>query len=322
MLFSGIPFLYCFLPVVMLLYFLVPRGWKNAVLLLFSLIFYAWGEPGYVLLMLAAIVTFYLCGLAIGRGKTRGEKRFFLILSIVLGLGALGVFKYADFLLGSVNTVTGLSLPLPGLALPIGISFYTFQCISYTVDVYRGRTEPQRNLISFGAYVSLFPQLIAGPIVRYTQVARELEQREHRWEDFALGLRRFLFGLGKKVLLANQFGALTEAFRDSVEKSVLFCWLYARQHNGILAALAHDIGGLVPGLCVYPPGREPGGQTAVGVQHSDCLDAHGPLAWSQLEFCAVGIGLRTDAAAGKMDSGAEKAAPGAGPGICAAGGAH
>ena len=135
MLFSSIPFLYCFLPVVGLLYFLVPRGWKNAVLLLFSLIFYAWGEPKYVLLMLAAIVTFYLCGLAIGRGKTRGEKRLFLAVSIVLGLGALGVFKYGDFFLDSVNAVTGLALPLPGLSLPIGISFYTFQCISYTVDV-------------------------------------------------------------------------------------------------------------------------------------------------------------------------------------------
>lgn len=240
MLFSSIPFLYCFLPVVGLLYFLVPRGWKNAVLLLFSLIFYAWGEPKYVLLMLAAIVTFYLCGLAIGRGKTRGEKRLFLAVSIVLGLGALGVFKYGDFFLDSVNAVTGLALPLPGLSLPIGISFYTFQCISYTVDVYRGRTEPQRNLISFGAYVSLFPQLIAGPIVRYTQVARELEQREHRWEDFALGLRRFLFGLGKKVLLANQFGALTEAFRSSAEKSVLFCWLYAL---GFLLQIYFDFSG-------------------------------------------------------------------------------
>ena len=227
MLFSGIPFLYCFLPAVLGVYYLVPRGWKNAVLLLASLLFYAWGEPRYVLLMLATILVFYLCGLAIGRAGRLGRKRLFLVLSILLGLGALGVFKYADFFAQSFSAVTGLRLPLLRLTLPIGISFYTFQCISYTVDVYRGRAAAQRNFINFGAYVSLFPQLIAGPIVRYTEVARELEHREHRWEDFCLGLRRFLFGLGKKVLLANQFGALTEAFRASGQASVLYVWLYA-----------------------------------------------------------------------------------------------
>ena len=129
--------------------------------------------------------------------------------------------------IGSVNAVTGLSLPLLRLVLPIGISFYTFQCISYTVDVYRGDAAAQKNLISFGCYVSLFPQLIAGPIVRYTDVARELEGRSHSMEAFTLGLRRFLFGLGKKVLLANQFGALTTLYRDSKAQSVLYCWLYA-----------------------------------------------------------------------------------------------
>ncbi|MDD6273831.1 MAG: MBOAT family protein [Clostridiaceae bacterium] len=224
MLFSGLTFLYCFLPAVLGVYFLVPRGWKNAVLLLFSLAFYAWGEPKYVLLMGATILCFYLCGLAMGRFPR--WKRLWLTVSVLLGLGALGIFKYADFFIGSFNAVTGLKLPLLRLALPIGISFYTFQCISYTVDVYRGKAEPQRSLITFGAYVSLFPQLIAGPIVRYTDVARELEHRQHSWEDFALGLRRFLFGLGKKVLLANQFGELTHAYRNASEPSVLFGWLY------------------------------------------------------------------------------------------------
>ena len=224
MLFSGLTFLYCFLPAVLGVYFLVPRGWKNAVLLLFSLAFYAWGEPKYVLLMGATILCFYLCGLAMGRFPR--WKRLWLTVSVLLGLGALGIFKYADFFIGSFNAVTGLKLPLLRLALPIGISFYTFQCISYTVDVYRGKAEPQRSLITFGAYVSLFPQLIAGPIVRYTDVARELEHRQHSWEDFALGLRRFLFGLGKKVLLANQFGELTQAYRNASEPSVLFGWLY------------------------------------------------------------------------------------------------
>ena len=227
MLFSGLPFLYCFLPTVLAVYFLVPRGWKNAVLLLFSLVFYAWGEPRYVLLMLSSILVFYFCGLAIGRGKTAAVRKFWLWVSVLLGMAALAVFKYADFALQSLHAVTGLSVPLLRLALPIGISFYTFQCISYTVDVYRGRAEPQTNIITFGAYVSLFPQLIAGPIVRYTDVARELENRSHSWENFALGLRRFLFGLGKKVLLANQLGELTELYRASSEKSVLFCWLYA-----------------------------------------------------------------------------------------------
>ena len=227
MLFSGLTFLYCFLPAVLAVYFLVPKHWKNAVLLVSSLIFYAWGEPRYVLLMVLTILGFYFCGIAISRGKTQRVRRFWLWVSLVLGLGALGIFKYADFFIGSFNAVTALSLPLLRLTLPIGISFYTFQCISYTADVYRERALPQKNLITFGAYVCLFPQLIAGPIVRYTDVARELESRTHSWENFALGLRRFLFGLGKKVLLANQFGELTEAFRNSGEKSVLFVWLYA-----------------------------------------------------------------------------------------------
>ena len=240
MLFSGLPFLYCFLPAVLMVYYLAPRGWKNAVLLLFSLAFYAWGEPKYVLLMLVTILVFYLCGLAIDRGRNQSRKRLFLMLSILFGLGALGVFKYADFFIDSFSAVTGLSAPLLRLSLPIGISFYTFQCISYTVDVYRGRAKAQRNLISFGAYVSLFPQLIAGPIVRYTDVARELEHRAHRWEDFTLGMRRFLFGLGKKVLLANQFGELTECFRASGEKSVLFGWLYA---IGFLLQIYFDFSG-------------------------------------------------------------------------------
>ncbi len=227
MLFSGIPFLFYFLPAILAVYFLVPRGFKNAVLLLFSLVFYGWGEPKYLFLMLATIGLFYGCGLAIGRCARQKWKKFFLVTSVVISLGLLAVFKYADFLLGSVNAVTGANLPLLKLALPIGISFYTFQCLSYTIDVYRGTAQPQKNIISFGAYVSLFPQLIAGPIVRYVDVVRELEERRHSWQDIALGLRRFLFGLAKKVLIANQLGELTNIFRDSPEKSVLFYWMYA-----------------------------------------------------------------------------------------------
>ena len=227
MLFSGLTFLYYFLPAVLIAYFLAPDRWKNGVLLLFSLFFYAWGEPKLALLMAATILVFYFCGLAIGRAKGQAAKRCWMIVSVVIGLGLLAVFKYADFFITSLNAVTGLSLPLLRLALPIGISFYTFQCISYTVDVYRGDAAAQKSLVSFGCYVSLFPQLIAGPIVRYTDVAKELEGRTHSMEGFFLGLRRFLFGLGKKVLLANQFGALTELYRASKAQSVLYCWLYA-----------------------------------------------------------------------------------------------
>ena len=227
MLFSGIPFLYCFLPLVVLVYFLVPRGCKNAVLLLFSLVFYAWGEPKYVFLMIATIAAFYGCGLAIGKAQSQRWKKIWLITSVTVGLGLLAVFKYADFFIENFNAVTGISLPLLRLALPVGISFYTFQSLSYTVDVYRGRVAIQRNPISFGAYVTLFPQLIAGPIVRYSDVARELDSRTHTWEDAMLGIRRFLIGLGKKVILADNFALLISLFRDSDEKSVLFYWMYA-----------------------------------------------------------------------------------------------
>ena len=227
MLFSSIPFLYYYLPIVLLIYFLVPRGLKNGVLLISSLVFYAWGEPMYVFLMAATILLFYGCGLAIGKAALPQWKKFWLTVSVVVSLGLLAVFKYADFFVDSFNAVTGLSIPLLKLALPIGISFYTFQCLSYTVDVYRGNVPVQKNLISFGAYVALFPQLIAGPIVRYSDVVRELENRTHSWEDAALGARRFVMGLAKKVLIADNFALLIKLFRESGEKSVLFYWMYA-----------------------------------------------------------------------------------------------
>ena len=227
MIFSSIPFLYYFLPAVLAVYFLTPRRGKNAVLLLASLLFYGWGEPKLLWLMVFTIVVFYLCGLAIGRAETRRGKKLWLIVSIAVGVGLLGLFKYADFFLSSVNAVTGLSIPLLKLALPVGISFYTFQSLSYTIDVYRGRVPPQKNPISFGAYVALFPQLIAGPIVRYSDVARELEQRTHSWENVGLGLRRFIVGLSKKVILADNLAMLARLYRESGNPSVLFAWMYA-----------------------------------------------------------------------------------------------
>ena len=227
MLFSSVTFLYYFLPAVLILYFLVPRGLKNTVLLLSSLVFYGWGEPKLLFLMIFTIAMFYGCGLMIGRSESQKAKKLWLTISIVISIGLLAIFKYADFFIDSFNAVTGLSIPLLRLALPVGISFYTFQSLSYTIDVYRGNVPAQKNPISFGAYVALFPQLIAGPIVRYVDVARELNERKHSWEDFCLGLRRFLVGLGKKILIADNFALLMKIFRESEGQSVLFYWLYA-----------------------------------------------------------------------------------------------
>ena len=227
MLFSSIPFLFYFLAAVLVLYFLVPWKLKNAVLLLFSLVFYACGEPKYVFLMIATILLFFFCGLAIEKAQQQTWKKFWLIVSVVISIALLAIFKYADFAISSFNAVTGAGIPLLRLALPIGISFYTFQSLSYTIDVYRGNTAAQKDPISFGAYVTLFPQLIAGPIVRYVDVARELESRTHSFDKVMDGTRRFLIGLGKKVIIANNLGQLIEIFRDSGEKSVLFYWMYA-----------------------------------------------------------------------------------------------
>ena len=227
MLFSSIPFLYYFLPLVITVYYLMPAKGRNAVLLASSLIFYGWGEPKLLFLMVFTIALFYLCGLAIGRAGEQKRKKFWLTISVVISVVLLGLFKYADFFIGSINSVTGLGIPFLRLALPVGISFYTFQCLSYTIDVYRGQVPPQKNPVSFGAYVTMFPQLIAGPIVRYSDIAMQLENRTHTWNDFFLGVRRFLVGLGKKVILADNFALLAALFRQSEEKSILFYWMYA-----------------------------------------------------------------------------------------------
>lgn len=227
MLFSSIPFLYYFLPCVVVLYFLVPRRLKNAELLLASLIFYAWGEPKYVFLMIASILIGYVSGIGIGAFCNTGDgKKVILFFAILLQLGFLAYFKYADFFIQNFNRATGLSVPMLRLALPIGISFYTFQMLSYLVDVYRKEVPAQRSLLRLALYIAMFPQLIAGPIVRYSQIAEQLEQRTHSMEHFALGARRFVLGLSKKVLIANVLGELCEIFKASDDKSVLFFWVY------------------------------------------------------------------------------------------------
>lgn len=227
MLFSSIPFLYYFLPIVMLVYFAAPKCLKNTVLLVASLVFYAWGEPKYVIIMTASILIGYVSGLLIEAFHNPAWKKCCLVLSLVACLVMLCYFKYTNFLLANFAALTGLSVPVLKVALPIGISFYTFQIVSYVVDVYRGEVPAQKNVIHLAAYVAMFPQLIAGPIVRYSDIARELENRTHSVENFALGARRFIIGLAKKILIANVLGELCDLFRASNEKSVLFYWLYA-----------------------------------------------------------------------------------------------
>lgn len=225
MLFSSITFLYYFFPITLILYFSVPKALKNSILLLASLIFYGWGEPKYLFLMLASILFGYLFGILIEKAKTKQGKLIFCISSVTISLSFLLFFKYADFLLENVGALTGTSLPLLKLALPIGISFYTFQMISYTVDVYRGEAA-QKNIIHLATYITMFPQLIAGPIVRYSDIALQLKQRTHSLQLAGEGFRRFTMGLAKKILIANQLGELCHNFRVSDEKSLLFYWLY------------------------------------------------------------------------------------------------
>ncbi len=227
MLFSSIPFLYYFIPCVLVLYFAAPKQLKNTVLLISSLIFYAWDRPKFAVLMVTAIVSGYIFGLLIEKFREKPLGKVFLVLSVSSSLAMLGFFKYTDFFISSFNSVSGLSVPLTGIALPIGISFYTFQILSYTVDVYRGDVAAQKNPISLAAYVSMFPQLIAGPIVRYSDIEKQLVSRSHSFDGAAQGIRRFILGLGKKILIANALGELCDVFKASDDKSVMFYWLYA-----------------------------------------------------------------------------------------------
>lgn len=225
MLFSSVPFLYYFLPATLILYFAAPRRLKNTALLLCSLVFYGWGEPKYLLLMVVSILQGYGLGLLVEKFRAQRQGKIFLTLSVVFSLLMLGYFKYADFFLSGFQTVTGLNVTLLSIALPIGISFYTFQILSYVVDVYRGDVRAQRNVIDLALYVTMFPQLIAGPIVRYTDIEPQLKVRTHSLEGAAAGARRFLMGLAKKILLANLLGELATATAD--DGTVLGAWLYA-----------------------------------------------------------------------------------------------
>ncbi len=227
MIFSSIPFLYYYLPCVLVLYYVVPKWLKNGVLFLSSLVFYAWGEPKAVVLMVITILTGYCAGFLIEYFRGNAWSKAALWIGVGISLAFLLYFKYAGFFLKNFALVTGLPMPVLKIALPVGISFYTFQMISYLVDVYRQSVHVQKNLINLGTYITMFPQLIAGPIVRYEDIANQLISRTHNYDSMALGIRRFVLGMAKKVLIANSLGELCSQFLVSEDLSVLYVWMYA-----------------------------------------------------------------------------------------------
>ena len=227
MLFTSISFLYYFLPIVIILYFIVPKKFKNFILFLSSIFFYFCGEPIYTFLMIGEIFIAYVGA----RYLEKHRKKSILVSLLAIHIGALGLFKYSDLTINNINQIFGSKIPLLKLALPIGISFYTFQIISYVVDVYRGKVKAQKSFLKLATYVSLFPQLIAGPIVRYETIEKELDNRTSNFENFAYGVRRFVIGLGKKVLIANMLGELCDVFSTTNEKSVLFYWIFAISYS-------------------------------------------------------------------------------------------
>lgn len=226
MVFSSTIFLCVYLPLVLLGYYICPKKGRNLFLLIVSLVFYAWGEPKYVFLMIFSILVNYIFGRLMDKNRGRQKRmKLLLVLSVVIGIGLLSVFKYTDFIITNVNAIFGANFDLLNIALPIGISFYTFQAMSYTIDVYRDDVRVQKNLIDFGMYITMFPQLIAGPIVRYADVQDQLAERSVTTADFSEGVMRFVVGLGKKVLLANQMGAVwSDIYALGGDVSALMAW--------------------------------------------------------------------------------------------------
>ena len=227
MVFSSLHFLYIFLPLVMLLHLIVPARWRNPVLLVASIWFYAWGEPVYVALMLFSVAWNYLTGLQLSVRKSPAARRAALVGALAVNLGVLGFFKYFGFLIDTLNGLLGLRLPDYNLPLPIGISFYTFQALSYVIDVYRGKAKARRGLIDFATYITMFPQLVAGPIVKYTDIEAQLDKRGTSLAQCGQGLERVILGLSKKVLLANNLGLVVEQVNAMSGRSVLSAWLGA-----------------------------------------------------------------------------------------------
>ena len=231
MVFSSLVFLFVFLPIVLVLYYLSGKKYRNYLLLLASLFFYAWGEPTYVVIMLISIGANYLCGLLVDEKRADKVRVTGVVISVIFNICMLGVFKYSGFFIKNINVVFNTSLPVPEIALPLGISFFTFQAMSYVVDVYRKDAKVQKNIFDLSLYISLFPQLVAGPIVRYQTVANQIEEREHNIIKFGDGVRRFIIGLGKKVLLSNSLGMLADSVfgMQTYQLTIVSTWL------GILA---------------------------------------------------------------------------------------
>ena len=227
MLFSSVSFLYYFLPITLILYFVSKDKYKNIILLLASLFFYFYGEPKYTVLMLISAFSAYIHGILIEKFREKGYSKLFLVSGLVVSLGILIVFKYMDFIIKNINYISNSNIKLLRLVLPIGISFYTFQGLSYIVDVYKKDAKVCRSFVDFATYVCLFPQLIAGPIVRYTTIEDELKNRTHSFDKFAYGVNRFVVGLAKKVILSNNLGMLVDIMTKSNEKSVLSYWMVA-----------------------------------------------------------------------------------------------
>lgn len=231
MVFSSLVFLFVFLPIVLVLYYLSSKKYRNYLLLLASLFFYAWGEPTYVVIMLVSIGANYLCGLLVDEKRADKVRVTGVVISVIFNICMLGVFKYSGFFVKNINTAFNTSLPVPEIALPLGISFFTFQAMSYVIDVYRKDAKVQKNIFDLSLYISLFPQLVAGPIVRYQTVADQIDERDHNIVKFGDGVRRFIIGLGKKVLLSNSLGMLADSVfgMQTYQLTVVSTWL------GILA---------------------------------------------------------------------------------------
>lgn len=233
MVFSSLTFIFLFLPIVLILYFIMPsRQMKNLLLMLASFLFYAWGEPVYIVLMIFSILTGFMFAQLIEKERQAGNKhkaKFYFIAEIIVALGLLGFFKYSGFLVDNFNQIFATNVFLHELPLPIGISFYTFQILSYVIDVYRANIKAQTNLITLATYIAMFPQLIAGPIVRYVTIEKELQERKENFPEFIAGLKRFIIGLGKKVLIANQMGMIADAVFNSTagDPGTLLIWLGA-----------------------------------------------------------------------------------------------
>lgn len=223
MVFTSITFLYYFLPIVLLIYFITPYKYKNGVLLLSSLIFYFYGEPKYILLMIFEVLLAYFSMLIV----SKSNNKLLYILTIIIHILLLCIFKYLNFFTSNINSIFNINLPLSNIILPIGISFYTFQIISYEIDVYKKRVNVQKNLLKLATYIFMFPQLIAGPIVRYSDIEHELDKRKHSFDNFSYGVERFMIGLFKKVLIANTLGELSNILITSTDISILLYWIFA-----------------------------------------------------------------------------------------------